>query len=194
MMRQAKQRKKQIAQLKKWGKADIQIEPHLKQGLSRHAYLAILKRRKDTAKAEMRDLRRGQKAQEAARKGYAAFAKTGVGKRFFIEKQGEASVARARFRKQQAAQFRKQKRNTRQHYSGLGMQDAKLQIKEEGPGIFSVRSTGMSAKVQKHVQLLLNRVKGSITVNGQPMSKKQAFKAIIEILTKRQSALVKIVN
>ncbi|HIB90435.1 TPA: hypothetical protein EYO57_25155 [Candidatus Poribacteria bacterium] len=74
------------------------------------------------------------------------------------------------------------------------MKEAKLQIKEEGPGVFSVRSTGMSAKVQKHVQLLLNRIQGSITVNGQSMDKKKAYKVIIDILTKHLSAQVKIVQ
>jgi hypothetical protein len=37
-------------------------------------------------------------------------------------------------------------------------------------------------------------VSGKITVNGQPMNKKDAFKMIIQILSKRQSALVKIVS
>ena len=156
--------------------------------------MAIKKRRKDIGKAELKGLKEGQKLIQAKRITEDAYLKTRAGKRLGRISRGEAAIARARLRKQQAAQFRKQKRNTRQHYSGLGMKDAKLQIKEEGPGVFSVRSTGMSAKVQKHVELLLNRVKGSITVNGQPMSKRQAFKAIIDILRKRQSALVKIVN
>ncbi len=191
--RKTEARKKQAARMKQLrfrGRAKRALEPHVQQHLTRRAYLAIRKRQK----AGLKLLKEGQDVKDQKRKTEEAFAKTFVGRRYSAQSQSEGAIARARLHKQQRAQFRKAKRQNRQHYAGLGMKEARLQIKEEGPGVFSVRSTGMSAKVQKHVQLLLNRIQGSITVNGQSMDKKKAYKVIIDILTKHLSAQVKIVQ
>jgi hypothetical protein len=170
------------------------MKPYSRLGLSSRAYLAIRKRQKGIAKKQLDMLGEGQKKNREKSLTEQAFSKTLVGKRFGMVSRAQAAIARARLHKQNAAQFRSAKRHSRGHYSGHGIKNAKLQIKEQGPGVFLVRSTGMSDQVQKHVRLLLDRVSGKITVNGQPMNKKDAFKMIIQILSKRQSALVKIVS
>ena len=88
----------------------------------------------------------------------------------------------------------KAQREKQEQYTGLSMKVAKLQIKEEGPGSYSVRSTGMSAKVQTHIKLLLDRLKGNIYINGQLLSRQKAFKVLVMILSKQETAQVKIVR
>ena len=188
---QQKQARKFKRQLKKQGQI---MKPYSRLGLSSRAYLAIRKRQKGIAKKQLDMLGEGQKKNREKSLTEQAFSKTLVGKRLGMVSRAQAAIARAKLHKQKAAQFRSAKRHSRGHYSGHGIKNAKLQIKEQGPGVFLVRSTGMSDQVQKHVRLLLDRVSGKITVNGQPMNKKDAFKMIIQILSKRQSALVKIVS
>ena len=139
-------------------------------------------------------LQKGTKLTEAKRKAHEKAFKTKKGKVHHARLRHEAAIVRAKLHKQQQAQYRKAKREKRIHYTGLGMKEAKLQIKEEGPGVFSVRSTGMSAKVQHHIKLLLNRIRGSISVNGQKMTKEKAYTVIVDLLSKQQTAQVKIVN
>ena len=76
-----------------------------------------------------------------------------------------------------------------------GRQDlAKLQIQQLGPGQFSVRSTGMTPLVQKHIQHLLNRVSGTMYFDGKAMNKKNAYKYIVKQLTDNKTVQVKIVQ
>ena len=159
---------------------------------SRQKRLWRLKQKKK--KEALLKLQKGTKLTEAKRKAHEKAFQTKKGKIHHARLRHEAAITRARLHKQQQAEYRKTKREARQHYAGLGVKEARLQIKEEGPGLFSVRSTGMSAKVQKHIKLLLNRVKGTISVNGQSMSKQKAYTVIVDILSKQGVAQVKIVN
>jgi hypothetical protein len=145
-------------------------------------------------KQALKKLQRGSKRTEAKRLRLEVSLKTKKGKVNHAKHRHEAAITRAKLHKQQQAQYRKSKREARQHYSGLAVKEARLQIKEEGPGVFSVRSSGMSPKVQKHIKLLLNRVKGSIEVNGQKMTKQKAYTVIVNLLSKNQVAQVTIVK
>ena len=62
----------------------------------------------------------------------------------------------------------------------------KLQIRQKGPGQFSVRSNGISDRVKKHVQALLSRIKGKLFVNGKFTAPKRAFSVIMALLRKKQ--------
>ena len=62
----------------------------------------------------------------------------------------------------------------------------KLQIRQKGPGQFSVRSNGISDRVKKHVQALLSRIKGKLFVNGKFTAPKRAFSVIMALLRQKQ--------
>jgi len=62
----------------------------------------------------------------------------------------------------------------------------KLQIRQKGPGQFSVRSNGISDVVTKHVQSLLSRIKGKLFVNGKFTAPKRAFSVIMALLRQKQ--------
>ena len=62
----------------------------------------------------------------------------------------------------------------------------KLQIRQKGPGQFSVRSNGISDVVTKHVQSLLSRIKGKLFINGKFTAPKRAFSVIMALLRQKQ--------
>ncbi len=62
----------------------------------------------------------------------------------------------------------------------------KLQISQQGPGQFKVRSTGLSPAIRKQVKSLLGRLKGKLFVNGKFTSPKRSFAVIMALLTKKQ--------
>ena len=122
------------------------MEPHVQQGLSRRAFLD----RKQALKDEMTDIEKAEEKKSFARKiSTGFFTRTDIGKRRHIRHRTEDAIARARLQRKQRAQYRKHKTLTRRQFAAITMKKAKLQIKEESPGVFSVRATGMTGKVQK---------------------------------------------
>ena len=164
----------------------------LRHGMQRRILLGRQKRLQEAKDAAIRV----QKAQEGIatrqRGIHEGLMRTRRGRAALNMLQSEAAIARAKLHKQQRAAYRKAKSHGRSSHTTMTMKKAKLQISEQGPGVFSVRSTGMSAQVQKHVKMLLNRIKGVISVNGKQMSKQQAYTVIIDLLTKKQTIQVKI--
>ncbi len=106
----------------------------------------------------------------------------------------DQAIQIAQDRKQRQKAYHKQKAS-RRYTSVAGTAGvAKLQIKQEGPGAYSVRSTGVSPQVKKHIQHLLNRLSGKLYLDGKLMSKKAALTYIVKQLTDRKTVQVKIVQ
>ena len=109
------------------------------------------------------------------------------------EKRQQTNLELHRLRKERQAAYRKKKAQSRQGVQISERLDvAKLQIRQTGPKSYSVRSTGMSPQVNKHVQLLLDRLSGKLFVNQKLMSKKSAYNLIVRLLTERKTVSVQI--
>ena len=104
----------------------------------------------------------------------------------------EAALLLAAQRKEKQKAYRKKKAQAR--YGHGEMKEARLQIQQEGPGSYSVRSTGMTKKVKEHIQHLLNRLSGKLVLDGKKMSQKQAFNYLVKQLIDRKTVQVEIVQ
>ena len=94
-------------------------------------------------------------------------------------------AARAK-QKKARQEFKKSRVNKRHKVSGHHPFVPRLQIRHKGPGQFSVRSTGVTPQIERHVKILLSRLKGKLFVNGKFINPKRAFSVIIALLRKKQ--------
>ena len=94
-------------------------------------------------------------------------------------------AARAK-QKKARQEFKKARVNKRHKISGHHPFVPKLQIRQKGPGMFSVRSTGITPQIKNHVNSLLSRLKGKLFVNGKFTNPKRAFSVIMALLRKKQ--------
>ena len=106
----------------------------------------------------------------------------------------EGALLAAKLRKDKQRAYRKKKSGSRETIIQGGIKGAKLQIQQQGPGSYSVRSTGMSPQVKKHIQHLLNRLSGKLYFDDKLMKKKAAFTYLVKQLTDRKTVQVKIVQ
>ena len=105
-------------------------------------------------------------------------------------KRGDVNVprfqlARERAKKERQA-FKSARVNKRHKITSHHPVVPKLQIRQKGPGEFSVRSTGVTPQIEKHVKSLLSRLTGKLFVNGKYTSPKRAFSVIMALLRQRQ--------
>ena len=105
----------------------------------------------------------------------------------------EGALLAAKLRKEKQRAYRKKKSGSRETIIQGGIKGAKLQIQQQGPGSYSVRSSGMSPQVKKHIQHLLNRLSGKLYFDDKLMKKKAAFTYLVKQLTDRKTVQVKIV-
>jgi len=103
----------------------------------------------------------------------------------------------ARARQKKARQDQKRQRLAARHGHNQKIRThtpfvPKLQVSQQGPGQFKVRSTGLSPAIRKQVKTLLGRIKGKLFINGKFTSLKRAFSVIMALLTKKQVIQVQV--
>ena len=103
----------------------------------------------------------------------------------------------ARARQKKARQDQKRQRLAKRHGHNQKIRThtpfvPKLQISQQGPGEYKVRSTGLSPAIRKQVKTLLSRIKGKLFINGKFTSLKRAFSVIMALLTKKQVIQVQV--
>ena len=146
--------------------------------------------------AEFRAIQKFKKAQKKLRKSEKKILRRRTKKNTSQAAEYRAHVA-ASARRLEEERKKNQKVKTKPKSRGFtqgGIKEAKLQIRQQGPGTYSVRATGMTAQVQKHIKLLLSRLSGQLLVDTKAMSKKTAFGYIVKQLTARKTVQVKIVQ
>jgi len=92
-------------------------------------------------------------------------------------------------RRAQLDKWRAQKRAKQKQMLGVPQQattEKKLQIQKVSEQEYMVRSSGLSDKVRLQVKQLVARVKKRMYVNGKYMTKRNALKKIIELLSQGQ--------
>ena len=98
-----------------------------------------------------------------------------------------AAMRSARAKQKKTRQeFKRERVNKRHKLTGHHPMVPKLQIRQKGPGQFSVRSTGVTPQIENHVKSLLSRLKGKLFVNGKFTAPKRAFSVIMALLRAKQ--------
>ncbi len=177
-----------------------------KRGLSRTGSITLPTTRVEPSKKkpvkvkrtmpQHRAIQRLKKAQKKLRKAETKILKKRTKRNTAQAAEYRAHVA-ASARRVEEERKRKQTVKTKPKSRGFtqgGIKRAKLQIRQEAPGSYSVRATGMTIEVQKHIKLLLSRLSGQLFVDTKAMSKKTAFSYIVKQLTARKTVQVKIVQ
>ena len=117
--------------------------------------------------------------------------------RLALHKRNPVAFLAVRAKQKKARQEQKRQRLAARHGHNRKIRThtpftPKLQISQQGPGQFKVRSTGLSPSIRKHVKNLLGRLKGKLYINGKFTSLKRAFSVIMALLTKKEVIQVQV--
>ena len=170
-LKRRRRRKKSIEQLEGTTESDsdekedseAQRERRLEQALR----LVAERRRKQEEKYEERRRKQARKIALRTRP-------KGVARR-----RGDVNVPRFKLTREMAKKerqaFKSARLNKRQKITSHHPMVPKLQIRQSGPGQFSVRSTGVTPQIEKHVKSLLSRLTGKLFV------KERRLRAFIKV-------------